>query len=142
MVGIGCYYNDGRETVASEQSMSGSISVRLGKPHFSSTFSEESYETSIDLCLEQVPVGNKPGSHLSKEGWINLIDSFYTRTGVMLNTVQFKNHWDSVNKQWRIWSKLVTTGYMKWDPVAKKFGATARELNYYIHEYPELPRFG
>ncbi|CAI0411047.1 unnamed protein product [Linum tenue] len=139
--GFAFYYNDGRATAASEQSMSGSTSVRSRKPHFSWTSSEESHRTFIDLCLEQVSVGNKRGSHLSKEGWINLIDSFYTRTGVMLNKVQFKNHWDSVKKQWRIWSKLVATSYMKWDPVAQKFGATEREWNNYIHEYPEAAQF-
>ncbi|CAI0415898.1 unnamed protein product [Linum tenue] len=66
----------------------------------------------------QIPVENERGSHLSKEGWMNLMDSFHRRMAVMVNMVQYKNHCDSLKWQWRIWSKLVATSDMKWDLVA------------------------
>lgn len=86
----------------------------------------------IDLCLEETLQGNKPGTHFNREGWRNIVENFHEKTGLKYDRIQLKNHWDNTKEQWRVWSKLIGTSRMKWDPCTNEFGATEEEWENFI----------
>lgn len=95
----------------------------------------------FDLCLAEMSKGNKPGTHFTKEGWRNLIESFYEKTGIRYSKRQMKNHWDFTKKQWKVWVKLIAEVSMKWDPSTNGFGASAEDWANYIQVNPEAAQF-
>lgn len=94
----------------------------------------------LDLCIEQTMLGNKPGTHFSKEGWRNILKSFREETGATYDRMQLKNHWDTMSRQWKIWRKLVQTSYMNWDPETNTFGASDEEWAYYLRVVKSFER--
>ena len=86
----------------------------------------------VDLCLEETWKGNRPGTHFTKQGWKNIVGSFYTRTGVRYDKRQMKNHWDTTKKQYKVWVKLISDNTMKWNPETHKIGATEEDWFNYI----------
>ncbi|KAK1293916.1 hypothetical protein QJS10_CPA16g00820 [Acorus calamus] len=58
--------------------------------------------------------GNKPGQSLNKEGYENLIRKFAQRTGISYERDQFKNHWDSMRKDWQTWKALQKETGLGW----------------------------
>ncbi|KAM5556600.1 L10-interacting MYB domain-containing protein [Rosa sericea] len=105
------------------------------------TWSPAHRKIFFDLCLDEVSKGNRPGTHFTKDGWKNIVDSFYEETGVKYTKKQMKNHWDFTKKQWKVWIKLVAESNMKWDPSTSKFGASAKDWANYIQVYPEAAQF-
>ncbi|CAF1790114.1 unnamed protein product [Brassica oleracea var. botrytis] len=101
----------------------------------------EYHRVFLDLCVEQTMLGNKPGTHFSKEGWRNILSSFQEQTGAMYDRMQLKNHWDTMSRQWKIWCRLVQTGYMSWDPETNTFGASDEEWAYYLQENPDAGHY-
>ena len=59
----------------------------------------KSNEIFINLCVEQVKAGHRPGTHLDMVGWENVITMFKTMTGKAYQPVQMKNHWDVLKKR-------------------------------------------
>ena len=57
--------------------------------------------------MEQVRVGNISETHLSKQGWKNLIENFTVATNKNFDWKQHKNRWDIVKKEWQICDALV-----------------------------------
>ncbi|XP_020220250.1 L10-interacting MYB domain-containing protein isoform X2 [Cajanus cajan] len=123
-------------TVPSEQSMSSS-----SHPKVKAAWTPSVHKIFVDLCLQETLKGNKPGTHFTKEGWKNIMDSFYAITGLNYGRLQLKNHWDSTKEQWKIWCKLIGTSYMKWDPSNKKFEASEEGWINYLQENPEAAQF-
>ncbi|KAK4834991.1 hypothetical protein QYF36_003585 [Acer negundo] len=99
------------------------------------------HEIFIDICLDQKLKGNKPGTHFTKEGWRNIIESFYDKTGLRYEKKQMKNHWDSSKEQWKVWCKLIEASSMKWDPKTSTFGASDEEWTNFIQANPETAQF-
>lgn len=114
-------------TVPSEQSMSSS-----SHPKVKAAWTPSVHKIFVDLCLQETLKGNKPGTHFTKEGWRNIMESFYANTGLNYGRLQLKNHWDSTKDQWKIWCKLICTSYMKWDPSNQKFEATEEDWTKYL----------
>lgn len=101
-------------------------------PRTKATWIHSFHEIFINLCLEQTLNGNRPGTHFTKEGWRNIVESFHAKTGARYDRRQLKNHWDSTKEQWRVWCKLTEAKSMKWDPETKTFGASPEDWNKYI----------
>ncbi|CAH2073960.1 unnamed protein product [Thlaspi arvense] len=101
----------------------------------------EYHRVFLDLCVEQTLVGNKPGTHFSKEGWRNILKSFQEQTGAMYDRMQLKNHWDTMSRQWKIWCRLVQSSYMNWDPDTNTFGAGDEEWAHYLQENPDAGQY-
>lgn len=116
--------------IASEQSISCS-----SHPKVKATWTPLLHKTFIDLCLQETLNGNKPGTHFTKEGWKNIMDSFHLKSGLNYGRLQFKNHWDSTKEQWRTWSKLVSTSYMKWNPSKHTFEASDEDWTSYLQVF-------
>ncbi|KAJ0045057.1 hypothetical protein Pint_06426 [Pistacia integerrima] len=127
-----CYSRHG-EQLASEQSTS------VSKPK--ATWIPGLHEIFVDLCFEETLKGNRPGTHFTKEGWRNIVESFQDKTGLRYDRIQLKNHWDSTKEQWKIWCKLVDTSHMKWNPNTKCFGASEEDWESYIQVNPEAAQF-
>lgn len=87
----------------------------------------EFHKIYVDLCLEETLNGNKPGTYLTKAGWMTIEESFHKKTRVRYDRKQLKNHWDNAKEQWKIWCKLIGASSMKWDPAAQKFGASEED---------------
>ncbi|XP_038717136.1 L10-interacting MYB domain-containing protein-like [Tripterygium wilfordii] len=60
----------------------------------------------VDLCVEQVNEGRRPGSHFTKEGWQKIVTGFFEKTGKRYDQPQFKNKWDNLKKDYKLWKKL------------------------------------
>lgn len=114
--------------------------VSTPKP-IKATWTADFHEIFLDLCLEQINAGNKPGTHFTRVGWRNIEDSFMNNSGVFYEKKQFKNHWDNTKEQWKVWRKLIGTRSMKWDPDTRKFGASEEEWANYTQMNPEAAQF-
>ncbi|KAL3650228.1 hypothetical protein CASFOL_006631 [Castilleja foliolosa] len=101
----------------------------------------DNHELFIELCLEQISKGNKPGSHFTSKGWRNIVDSFHSIAGLKYDRIQLKNHWGLTKKHWKIWNDLVSDERMKWDPQRRNFGADELEWDEYLQENPEAAQF-
>ncbi|XP_027336030.1 L10-interacting MYB domain-containing protein isoform X2 [Abrus precatorius] len=123
-------------TIPSEQSMSSSSLTKV-----KATWTLSVHKIFVDLCLQETLKGNKPGTHFTKEGWKNIMDSFYVKSGLNYDRLQLKNHWDSTKEQWKIWCKLIGTSNMKWDPYNQKFEASEEDWTNYLQENPEAAQF-
>ncbi|XP_038687551.1 L10-interacting MYB domain-containing protein-like [Tripterygium wilfordii] len=60
----------------------------------------------VDLCVEQVNERRRPGSHFTKEGWQKTVTSFFEKTRKRYDQPQFKNKWDNLKKEYKLWKKL------------------------------------
>ncbi|CAM8916255.1 unnamed protein product [Rhodiola kirilowii] len=105
------------------------------------SWSPQIQQIFIDLCLEQIYLGNKLKNTFTADGWCNIAESFHERTGCWYDKKQFKNHWDFMKKQWKIWSKLIADSSMKWDPDSHKFDATDKDWETYLLDHPEASPF-
>ncbi|XP_038694796.1 L10-interacting MYB domain-containing protein-like [Tripterygium wilfordii] len=70
----------------------------------------------LEICVERVKAGDRPNTHFTRDGWKKIISSFFDKTGELYDQPQFKNKWDNLKKDWRVWEKLVIgeTG-LGWD---------------------------
>ncbi|KAK8917056.1 hypothetical protein KSP39_PZI003947 [Platanthera zijinensis] len=59
-----------------------------------------------DICIKEIERGNRPTTHFSKEGWANIAKKFEESTGKKYDKVQFKNKWDHLKKEWKLWTEL------------------------------------
>ncbi|GKC17017.1 L10-interacting MYB domain-containing protein-like protein [Tanacetum coccineum] len=98
--------------------------------------------TFVELCLEEVRNGNRPGSHFNKIGWANLENKLKARTGKVFCKQQLKNHWDTMKKDWKLYDRLmrIESG-LGWDPVRKTIDATSEWWDEKIEADPELAKF-
>ncbi|GJV16412.1 L10-interacting MYB domain-containing protein-like protein [Tanacetum coccineum] len=100
------------------------------------------HTTFVELCLEEVKNGNKPGSHFNKIGWANLGNQLKARTGKVFCKQQLKNHWDTMKKDWKLYDRLmkIESG-LGLDPVRKTIDATPEWWDEKIEAHPELAKF-
>lgn len=69
--------------------------------------------------------GSRPNTHLTPKGYENLSINFAKETGLEYTKTQFKNKWDLLKDQWKLWKDLVRkeTG-LGWDPKLKTVNAS------------------
>ncbi|GJR17565.1 L10-interacting MYB domain-containing protein-like protein [Tanacetum coccineum] len=98
--------------------------------------------TFVELCLEELRNGNRPGSHFNKIGWANLENKLKAKTGKVFCKQQLKNHWDTMKKDWKLYDRLmrIESG-LGWDPVRKTIDATPEWWDEKIEADPELAKF-
>lgn len=60
----------------------------------------------LNLCLEQVKEGRRPGSHFTKKDWLKIQSGFVDKTGKRYDQPQLKNKWDNIKKDYKLWRKL------------------------------------
>lgn len=106
-------------------------STRMSNSTIKATWTPSFHKIFVGLCLKETLRMNEPGGRITKEGWRNIVESFYAKTGVRYDKKQFKNHFDSTRKLWKVWVKLTEDSSMKWDPETNKLGASEEDwLNF------------
>lgn len=61
-------------------------------PSIKAHWDAKSNEIFIKLCVEQVKARHRPGTHLDRVGWENVISKSKTMTGKAYQRIQMKNH--------------------------------------------------
>lgn len=79
----------------------------------------------VRLCEDEVRKGNRPNTTLSKQGWENVAAVFNQTFPVNYTLKQFKNHWDAMKCDWKLFIKLRRghTG-IGWNEAKKSIDAT------------------
>jgi len=67
----------------------------------------ESSTFFIDLCLNEMKKGNKPGSHLTKAAWLNLEKGMLEKTGKVFDKKQLSNKWENMKRDWKLYDRLM-----------------------------------
>ncbi|CAL5380789.1 unnamed protein product [Camellia sinensis] len=75
-------------------------------PSVKAHWDAKSNEIFIKLCVEQVKVGHRPGTHLDRVRWENVVTKFKSMTGKAYQQIQMKNHWDVLKKDWLLWNNF------------------------------------
>ncbi|XP_020586264.1 L10-interacting MYB domain-containing protein-like [Phalaenopsis equestris] len=70
-------------------------------------------------------MGNRPTTYFNKEGWLKIGKRFKELTGRDYDQLTFKNKWDQLKKEWKIWKELKrgSTG-LGWDPIKSPIKST------------------
>jgi hypothetical protein len=70
----------------------------------------------IDICKEELILGNRPNGCFTRTGWKNLEDKLLARTGLKLVRSQLKNKLDNMKKDYTVFMELknAATG-LGWD---------------------------
>lgn len=129
---LGKDYGKKRKRVSSDYESDTSFMVNSTPSAPKATWTPVYHKIFVDLCLEETLKGNKSGTHFTKEGWRNILGSFYAKSSVRYDKRQIKNRFDSTRKLWKIWDKLIGDDSMKWDPETNKFGASEEDWHNYI----------
>lgn len=116
---------------------SGQKSIKKAKAQWTLPY----HKVFVELCFEQTLNGNRPGTHLTKEGWQNIVDLFHKKTGLKYEKKQMKNHWDVTKEQWKAWRKIIATSYMRYDSDTHTFGASEEDWANYLEANPEAAPF-
>ncbi|KAL4564284.1 hypothetical protein LXL04_028344 [Taraxacum kok-saghyz] len=61
----------------------------------------------IDLCVNEMKKGNKPGSHLNKVAWLNLEKGMLEKTGKVFDKKLLSNKWESMKRDWKLYDRLM-----------------------------------
>ncbi|KAG7940705.1 hypothetical protein I3843_16G000800 [Carya illinoinensis] len=127
--------NKNQNNIAAATQMQDSQTTRL-------IWTDKMLEDYVDICVSGIYAGNRPWTHFNKVGWKNVVNKFSEKIGKEFNYKQLKNKWDSLKKDWNIWTKLVgkETG-LGWDPVKKTVDATYEWWAKKLQEIPEAAKF-
>jgi hypothetical protein len=60
----------------------------------------------IDICKEELTLGNRPNGCFTRTGWKNLEDKLLARTGLKLVRSQLKNKLDNMKKDYTVFMEL------------------------------------
>ncbi|GAV56764.1 Myb_DNA-bind_3 domain-containing protein [Cephalotus follicularis] len=60
-----------------------------------------------DAIIKEIASGGLANTHLSKEGWKNVVEAFNTSTGKDYDYHQLKNKWDQLKKDYSLWKDLI-----------------------------------
>jgi hypothetical protein len=64
-------------------------------------------EDYLNICITEIRIGNRLGTHFNMTGWKNVIDKFNEKTEKQYCYKQLKNKCDSLKKDWNIWKRLI-----------------------------------
>ena len=67
----------------------------------------ENKKSFIYLCIEEVQIGGRPGSHLKASSWKKIITSFNKKTKLNYDQKQLKNMGDIMKKQYATLKQLL-----------------------------------
>ena len=77
-------------------------------PVVKTTLDDNNTEIFVNLCVDEIVVNrNKPGLHINKRGWDNIIARYKNHTGVEYTKTQLKNRWDRLRQEWGWWKDLI-----------------------------------
>ncbi|XP_024033457.1 L10-interacting MYB domain-containing protein-like [Citrus clementina] len=106
------------------------------------TWNPQTLDVFCDLCIKEVDIGHRPGTHLTSHGYENLIKEFIKETGLDYNRTQMKNKWDSLRTDWKLWKNLIgkETG-LGWNHMLRTVDASEEWWEKKIKENMQFNRF-
>ncbi|GAV88031.1 Myb_DNA-bind_3 domain-containing protein [Cephalotus follicularis] len=60
-----------------------------------------------DAIIKEIASGGLINTHLSKDGWRNVVEEFNTASGKNYDYHQLKNKWDQLKKDYSLWKDLI-----------------------------------
>ncbi|XP_012851418.1 PREDICTED: uncharacterized protein LOC105971117 [Erythranthe guttata] len=104
---------------------SGKINQQHSEGRSSARWNEFMNIKFIELCEEEIGKGNRPNSHFNSSGWKNLVRRFNEVTGKNYVYKQLRNHWDSMQKDWILFKKLMHQEIgIGWNPLTNSTEAS------------------
>ena len=77
-------------------------------PLVKANWDDTNTEIFVNLCVDEIVVNrNKPGLHINKKGWDNIMAGFKNLSGVEYTKTQLKNRWDRLRQEWGWWKDLI-----------------------------------
>ncbi|CAN6713071.1 unnamed protein product [Malus baccata var. baccata] len=73
----------------------------------SATWNAHNISIFCDVCIKEVEAGKRPDTHFNKEEYANIRANFKAETGHDYERGQFKNKWDALKNEWKLWKELV-----------------------------------
>jgi len=58
------------------------------------------------LCIKQIELENHLNIYINEEGWDNIIPEFNALCNVKYKYIQFKNKWDQLKEEYKLWRDL------------------------------------
>lgn len=90
----------------------------------SAKWTDELHKFFVELCANEVIKGNRVGTYLNKEGWDAIDREFVKQKSVKFTTKQFKNHWESMKQDYKLFSQLkFGESGLGWNEMTKKIEA-------------------
>ncbi|XP_022005177.2 L10-interacting MYB domain-containing protein isoform X1 [Helianthus annuus] len=101
------------------------VVMKTKKKKIRSLWTDDTHMIFLELCLNEVRVGNKPTGYFNKFGYENLEKYMKERTGKTFDHKQIKNHWETMKKEWKLYDRLMRLeSGIGWDPVRKTIDAS------------------
>ena len=73
-----------------------------------------------DICVQAIQK-----THLNKEGWKYVIETFKKQSGINFEKSQLTYKWDTQKKEWRLWKELIGKEIrLGWDANKQTIDAT------------------
>ncbi|MFS8006644.1 putative Myb/SANT-like domain-containing protein [Helianthus anomalus] len=101
------------------------VVMKTKKKKIRSLWTDDTHMIFLELCLNEVRVGNKPTGYFNKFGYENLEKYMKERTGKTFDHKQIKHHWETMKKEWKLYDRLMRLeSGIGWDPVRKTIDAS------------------
>ncbi|KAM0027493.1 putative Myb/SANT-like domain-containing protein [Helianthus debilis subsp. tardiflorus] len=101
------------------------VVMKTKKKKIRSLWTDDTHIIFLELCLNEVRVGNKPTGYFNKFGYENLEKYMKERTGKTFDHKKIKNHWETMKKEWKLYDRLMRLeSGIGWDPVRKTIDAS------------------
>ncbi|CAN6712988.1 unnamed protein product [Malus baccata var. baccata] len=71
------------------------------------TWNAHNISIFCDVCIKEVEVGHRPGTHFDKDGYANIRANFKAETRHDYDRKQLKNKWDALKIEWKLWKELI-----------------------------------
>uniref|UniRef100_A0A6V7QVV1 Myb/SANT-like domain-containing protein n=1 Tax=Ananas comosus var. bracteatus TaxID=296719 RepID=A0A6V7QVV1_ANACO len=95
-----------------------------------------------DLCIQEIELGNKPGTHFNKIGWNRLVSNFNKDTGKEYDRMQLKNKWDQLKKDWKQWKQLRKNEMgFEWNQRKRTIDASDEWWQNKLKDFPDAAKF-
>ncbi|XP_077241618.1 uncharacterized protein LOC143882101 [Tasmannia lanceolata] len=128
--------------------MAGNHSIAVGRDDSQNLQERESARWSvrdtnvfIDLMVEEVKKGSRCTTTFTKRAWNDIRRKFYDKTSHNYTSMQFKNKFQKLRKDYREFKKLLEVTGFGWNPITKTVTAEASVWDTYIQEHPTASRF-
>nr|XP_043629054.1 uncharacterized protein LOC122600408 [Erigeron canadensis] len=102
------------------------VVTKTKKKKFKPLWTDSAHMIFLELCLNEIRIGNKPTGYCNAVGYKNLEKYMKDRTGKTFDRKQIKNHWEGMKKEWKLYDRLMRLeSGIGWDPVRKTIDASA-----------------
>eukprot|EP00268_Persea_americana_P045506 TRINITY_DN4641_c0_g1_i14.p1 TRINITY_DN4641_c0_g1~~TRINITY_DN4641_c0_g1_i14.p1 ORF type:complete len:208 (-),score=34.06 TRINITY_DN4641_c0_g1_i14:232-855(-) len=104
-------------------------------------WSENMKKIFLDLCIEEVLQGGRPGSNFKAQSWTKIIEGFKVKTGLLYEQKQLKNQWDLMIKQYNAWTTLCGQTGVGYNEATQTITMEPERWDEYLKGHPDAKIF-